>query len=175
MKFSAYAAAGVMLFLSGLHGQDTAAQRHAMATNQLKEIAADLSAQCLTNLRSLEDWKKQRPELRRQLLEMLGLDPLPARAPLKAQMTGRLQRDGYRIEKIVFHSMPGLYVTGNFSLPDGPPQSMPTVLYLCGHSPHPLGAKVEYQDRATWFASHGYACLVLDTLEFGEIAGIHHG
>src|SRR5439155_518737 len=30
-------------------------------------------------------------------------------------------------------------------------------------------------DRAIWFASHGFACLVLDTLEFGEVAGIHHG
>ena len=29
--------------------------------------------------------------------------------------------------------------------------------------------------RAAWFASNGYACLVLDTLEFGEVAGIHHG
>jgi cephalosporin-C deacetylase-like acetyl esterase len=66
-------------------------------------------------------------------------------------------------------------VTGNFYVPNGPAKSLPTLLYLCGHSPHPLGAKVEYQDRAHWFASHGYPCLVLDTLEFGEVAGIHHG
>jgi len=174
---TARATVGVTILLSsfGLLAQETAAQRHTMATNQLKEIAADISSQCLTDIRNLEDWKKQRPELRRQLLEMLGLDPLPARTPLKAQMTGRLQRNGYRIEKIVFQSLPGLYVTGNFYLPDGPPKSLPTILYLCGHSPHPLGSKVEYQDRATWFASHGYPCLVLDTLEFGEVAGIHHG
>src|SRR2546430_14492302 len=44
-----------------------------------------------------------------------------------------------------------------------------------GHSPHPLGAKWDYQDRADWFADHGYVCLVLDTLEFGEVPGIHHG
>src|SRR5881296_2966024 len=54
-----------------------------------------------------------------------------------------------------------------FLCPNGPAKSLPTILYLCGHSPHPLGAKVEYQDRAAWFASHGYPCLVLDTLEFG--------
>ena len=66
-------------------------------------------------------------------------------------------------------------MTGNFYVPAGSPRSLPTILYLCGHMPHPFGAKFHYQDRAIWFASHGFACLVLDTLEFGEVAGIHHG
>ena len=124
---TARAAVGVTIWLSSISllAQETAAQRHAMATNQLKEIAAEISSQCLTDIGSLEDWKKQRPELRRQLLEMLGLDPLPARTPLKAQITRRLQRDGYRIEKVVFQSLPGLYVTGNFYVPDRPAGSLP--------------------------------------------------
>ena len=146
-----------------------------MATNQLKRLAADISARCLTDVRTLDDWKARRPELRRQLLEMLGLDPLPSRTPLKAQITGQLDREAYRIERLVFQSLPGLYVTGNFYVPRGTTTPRPTILYLCGHSPNPLGAKVEYQDRAIWFGSHGYPCLILDTLEFGEVAGIHHG
>src|SRR5213593_2150716 len=177
MKATASYVTGIlMLFVSWhLMAQDTAAQRHEMVTNQLKQLAANMTAQCLSDIRTLDDWKKQQPELRRQLLDMLGLDPLPARTPLKAQITGRLERDTYRIEKIILQSLPGLYVTGNFYVPNGPAKSLPTILYLCGHSPHPLGAKVEYQDRAHWFASHGYPCLVLDTLEFGEVAGMHHG
>ncbi len=150
-------------------------QRQEMTTNHLKRIAADMSARCLIEIRSLDDWKKQRTELRRQLLEMLGLDPLPARTPLKAHIAGQLDRETYRVEKVVFQSMPGLYVTGNFYVPNDSAKQLPTILYLCGHSPHPLGAKFQYQDRAIWFASHGFACLVLDTLEFAEIAGIHHG
>src|SRR6266508_1498423 len=171
------AAASIIIVMSWfrLPAQETAAQRHEMATNQLKGIAADISSQCLTDIRTPEYWKKQRPELRRQLLEMLGLDPLPARTALKAEITGRLEHNDYRIEKIVFQSRPGLYVTGNFYVPNRSAGPLPTILYLCGHSPHPLGAKVEYQDRAIWFAAHGYLCLVLDTLEFGEVAGIHHG
>jgi len=169
------ACVAILLSTSPLMGQESAGQRHEMATNQLKRIAAEMSARCLSDIRTLDDWKKQRPELRRQLLEMLGLDPLPARTPLKVKITGQLERDAYRIEKIVFQSLPGLYVTGNFYEPKSPAGPLPTILYLCGHSPHPLGAKFQYQDRAIWFASHGYACLVLDTLEFGEVAGIHHG
>jgi len=170
------AACVILLLLSfSVRAQETAAQRHEMATNQLKGLVADMSSQCLSDIRTLDDWKKQRPELRRQLLEMLGLDPLPPRTALKAQITGRLERDAYRVEKLVFQSLPGLYVTGNFYVPKSATKPSPTILYLCGHSPHPLGAKFQYQDRAIWFASHGFACLVLDTLEFGEVAGIHHG
>jgi cephalosporin-C deacetylase-like acetyl esterase len=169
------ACVAILLSALRLTSQETAAQRHEMATNQLKGIAIGMSARCLSELTTLDDWKKQRTELRRQLLEMLGLDPLPMRTPLKMQITGRIERELYRIEKIVFQSMPGLYVTGNFYVPKDAAKPLPAILYLCGHSPNPCGAKVEYQDRAIWFASHGYACLVLDTLEFGEVAGIHHG
>ena len=169
------AAAAVWFSAFGLPAQETAAQRHELATNHLKRIAGEMSARCLSDIRILNDWEKQRAEMRRQLREMLGLEPLPARTPLQAQITGRLERELYRVEKVVFQSLPGLYVTGNFYVPKEAAKPLPTILYLCGHSPHPLGAKVEYQDRAIWFASHGYPCLVLDTLEFGEVAGLHHG
>src|SRR5205814_9984353 len=129
--------------------------------NQLKGIAAEMSLKCLSDLRSLDDWKKQRPELRRQLFEMLGLDPLPARTPLKAQITGRLERDAYRIEKVVFQSLPGLYVTGNFHVPKDSAKPLPAILYLCGQSPHLLGARVEYQHRAFCVPSHRWPCLAL--------------
>lgn len=169
-------ATGIFLLLLGWPAlaQENAAQRHALATNHLKRVVMEMSARCLEEVNTLEDWKAQRSELRRQLLEMLGLDPLPPRTPLKAQITDRVEREAYRIENLVIQSMPGLYVTGNFYVPKRA-RALPTILYLCGHSPHPLGAKFHYQDRAQWFASHGYACLVLDTLEFGEVAGIHHG
>ncbi len=160
---------------SGVRAQETAVTRQAMATNQLVRLAAEMSERCLTDIRTLNDWKQRRAEFRRQLLDMLGLDPLPRRSPLKAQITGKLDRPVYRIEKLVFQSSPGLYVTGDFFVPKNATAPLPAILYLCGHSPHPLGAKFNYQDRAEWFASHGFACLILDTLEFGEVAGIHHG
>ncbi len=167
----------ILFLISACGGsaQDTPAERHRMATNHVKRVAAELSASFLTEIRSLEDWKKHRPEWHRQLMDMLGLNPLPARTPLKARITGVLDRSTYRIEKLVFQSLPGLYVTGNFYVPKNAEAPLPTILYLCGHAPHPIGAKVNYQDRAAWFASHGFACMILDTLEFGEVPGIHHG
>lgn len=154
---------------------DSAAGRQERFIAFLKEQAAAISANSLTQVTSLQAWQQQRPEALRRVRFMLGLDPLPERTPLRAQVTGVLERPAYRIEKLVFQSMPGLYVTGNLYVPNQPAGRLPTILYACGHSPHPLGAKWDYQDRAQWFATHGYVCLVLDTLEFGEVAGIHHG
>ncbi|MGH9845592.1 MAG: acetylxylan esterase [Blastocatellia bacterium] len=168
---------GIAILLPLIHAQaqETPVRRHEMVIEHLKKTAAELSARALSDVHSLADWQRQRPALRKELLYMLGLDPLPRRTPLNVRITGTLERPGYRIEKIVFQSLPGLYVTGNFYLPANASGPLPAVLYVCGHAPHPLGAKTEYQDRAAWFASHGYACLIIDTLEFGEVAGLHHG
>ncbi len=164
-----------MAMTGSANSQENAEQRREQVIALLKREAAEMTATALADIGSLEDWKKARPKRKREYLYMLGLDPLPKRTPLQANITGRLSTPGFTVEKVVFQSMPGLYVTGNFYLPQGPEKPLPTILYVCGHSPHPLGAKFHYQDRAQWLADHGYACLVIDTLEFGEVAGIHHG
>ena len=46
-----------------------------------------LADRCLADVETLEQWQKRRPEYRRQLLEMLGLDPFPEKTPLKAVVT----------------------------------------------------------------------------------------
>jgi cephalosporin-C deacetylase-like acetyl esterase len=149
--------------------------RHEAVIAYLKRTAAELTSRSLSEIQSLADWEQQRPALLQELRYMLGLEPLPERTPLQAETTGVLEYPVYRIEKIVLQSMPGLYVTGNLYIPHNASEPRPTILYVCGHSPDPLGAKFHYQDRALWFVTHGYVCLVLDTLEFGEVAGIHHG
>lgn len=149
--------------------------RHAAVLQHLKTTAAELSARCLDDVRNPDDWRARRPELQRQLRSMLGLEPLPARTPLHEQITGTLDRPEYRIEKVVFQSLPGLYVTGNLYVPHDRPGPLPAILYVCGHAPHPQGAKSYYQDRVLWYARQGYVVLILDTLEFGEVPGIHHG
>lgn len=155
--------------------QETPAERHAAGIATLKRAAAAVSARPIPGSESREAWEQSRREVRRQFLASLGLDPLPKRTPLRVQRRGILEQPGYRIEKLVFQSLPGLYVTSNLYVPTAPSGRLPTILYVCGHSPHPRGAKSDYQDRAVWFAQQGYVCFVLDTLEFGEVPGIHHG
>lgn len=126
---------------------------------------------------SRENFELQRAELKRQYLDMLGLWPLPERTPLKATVTGTVQRDAFTVENVHFQSRPGLYVTGNLYLPNPlPKEKLPAVLYVCGHSGRGRdGNKTAFQHHGMWFATHGYVCLIIDTLQLGEVAGIHHG
>ena len=139
-----------------------------------------LANRTLANIQSKEDWEAHRDASRRQLFEMLGLSPLPARSPLEARVTGQAEAGGVVVENVVFESRPGLYVTGNFYRPrqqDGP---LPAILYVCGHGGVKIdgvsyGNKVHYQHHGAWFARNGYVCLTIDSLQLGEIEGIHHG
>jgi cephalosporin-C deacetylase-like acetyl esterase len=148
----------------------------AVIESHLTLEATRLSERIHEGADSKEDWEAKRPELKREFFDMLGLWPLPERTPLNAKVTGKLQRDGYRVENVHFQSKPGLYVTGNLYLPAKIEGKLPAVLYVCGHSGKGRdGNKTAFQHHGQWFATHGYVCLIIDTLQLGEIAGIHHG
>jgi hypothetical protein len=143
---------------------------------QTKEIADA----CLADIKTKDDWEKKRPELRRQFLDMMGLWPMPDRTPLKPVITGTVDREQFSIEKLHFQSVPGLYVTANLYVPKKAKFPAPAVLYVCGHAGATVdkvqhGNKVSYQHHPAWLAEHGYVCLILDTLELGEVKGEHHG
>jgi cephalosporin-C deacetylase-like acetyl esterase len=152
----------------------------AMIAEYFRVETARLSDACLADVASLEDWEAKRPEYRRQLLEMLGLDPMPERTDLQAVVTGRTEHDEFVVERLHFQSAPGLYVTANLYLPRHRPDPLPAILYVCGHGASrkdgiSFGNKATYQHHGGWFARHGFACLTIDTLQMGEIEGIHHG
>jgi len=141
---------------------------------------SDVTKQCLSDIKTREDWEKARSVYKQQLLEMLGLDPLPERTPLQPVVTGTVDHEEFVVENIHFQSRPGLYVTGNLYLPKKQTEPLPAILYVCGHGGVKqdgvsLGNKTHYQHHGAWFARNGYVCLTIDTLQLGEIEGIHHG
>jgi cephalosporin-C deacetylase-like acetyl esterase len=149
-----------------------------MIEKYLEKETEKLSKRVLDGAKTLEEWQARRPRLKREYLDMLGLWPLPEKTPLHATVTGTVERDkeGVVIEKLHFQSRPGLYVTGNLYRPKTSGSKLPAVLYVCGHSGRGRdGNKTAFQDHGMWFASNGYVCLLLDTLQLGEIPGIHHG
>lgn len=170
------AGAGVLLCVALLAAQPAgSAARYRLFQEYLLRRAAEITRAFPGDIRTLDEWKRRRPELRRQALSMMGFDRMPAKTPLQVRVTGSFERETHRVEKIVFQSMPGLYVTGNLYLPKEATGKHPAVLYLCGHSPGPWGNKADYQHHGIWFARHGYVAFVIDSLEFGEVPGIHHG
>ncbi len=141
---------------------------------------ARIEARPLAGIETSDAWKTARPQLQARLGAMLGLDMTTPRSPLHAVITGTVDRPDFVVETILFQSRPGLYVTANLYRPKTVDSPLPAVLYLCGHSQVEkdgviLGAKTHYQHHAAWYASNGYVCLILDTLQLGEIPGLHHG
>jgi cephalosporin-C deacetylase-like acetyl esterase len=142
----------------------------------LKEDTRIVSEGFLGGAKTLDEWRKLRPRLYREYLDMLGLWPLPEKTPLKAAVTGTVMRGDVAIEKLHYQSKPGLYVTGNLYRPKTVKGKLPAILYVCGHSGRGRdGNKTAFQDHGMWFARNGYVCLIVDTLQLGEVAGKHHG
>lgn len=147
-----------------------------MAEDYLRQRVAQISERFLDGAQTRKEWEERLPRLREEYFEMLGLSPRPEKTDLKATITGSLERDGIVIDKLHFQSRPGLYVTGNLYRPKGNTAQLPTILYVCGHSGRGRdGNKTAFQEHGAWFAQNGYNCLILDTLQLGEVAGHHHG
>jgi len=166
-----------------LHAQaygepDRDAPGDTMIQVHLAAEAARIHGQFTNDLESLDAWNDTRGRRREEYLHMLGLWPFPERTPLRTTITRTLQGEGYAVDMIHFQSRPRLYVTGNLYRPDPAPvgERLPAVVYVCGHSYQGrAGNKTAYQSHGIWFARHGYVCLVLDSLQLGEIGALHHG
>jgi dienelactone hydrolase len=145
-----------------------------------KYLAAEtdkLAQKFLDGAKTIDEWKQKRPRLYQEYMDMLGLWPIPDKAPLKATKMGEVEAHGVVVEKVHFQSKPGLYVTANVYRPKTLINAkLPAIVYVCGHSGKGRdGNKTAFQDHGFWFANHGYVCIILDTLQLGEIPGVHHG
>jgi len=120
-------------------------------------------------LRTVEAYDKHRLTLRSRMIRLIG--GFPERTPLNPRVTGQLVRDGYRVEKILFESRPGMYVTGLLYLPDAAAFAPPykAALEVCGHSYEGKGQR-KYRRVAVLAAKAGLAALVIDPFAQGERA-----
>ncbi len=94
--------------------------------------------------------------------------PFPkAKCPLNPRITGVLERDTYRIEKLIFQSRPRFYVTANLYIPKGREGKMPAVVGTCGHASTGKAAEA-YQAFSQGLARMGYVVLIYDPIGQGE-------
>ena len=79
-------------------------------------------------------WKSRASDLKLQVQIACGLYPYPAKTPLNATIRPGAIRDGYRVDKVVFESLPGHLVTGNLYVPTDKASGLrPAVLCPHGH------------------------------------------
>ncbi len=104
---------------------------------------------------------------RLNLLKTAALHPLPPKSDLKGMVTGTIQREGYRIEKVRYESRPGLLVTAHLYLPEGQ-GPWPLIVSSHGTWKGKKAAPVS-QARGISFALRGFATLIVDAPgSFGE-------
>lgn len=115
-------------------------------------------------------WQHRASRTRAGILRGAGLDPLPARTPLRPRY-GRLQRrEGYTLQPVAFESLPGFFVTGTLYRPERPGGRIPAVLLCHGHgNPETAGRYHESKQKlGATFARMGAVALSINMPGYGD-------
>jgi dienelactone hydrolase len=136
---------------------------HEYYVNRFRQVSDDRIAE-LDALQTAEDAVALVEDTKRKVLA--GFGELPERTPLNAEKTGEIVKDGFRVEKIIFESRPGIHVTSNLYVPDGD-GPFPAVLGLCGHAADGKGEEA-YQSFCQSLVLKGFMVLIIDPYAQGE-------
>jgi len=104
-------------------------------------------------------------ELRAKWLAAVG--PFPEKTPLNAKVTGTLERDGYRVEKVIYESRPNHHVTACLYIPTTGKPPFPAILNPSGHNAD-AKAGGGNQEVAMLAAKNGFVALSYDPIGQGE-------
>lgn len=119
----------------------------------------------INNLNSLEDWSSRQDDVREKLVTIIG--PFPEKTDLNILVTGIIQKDGFRVEKLIFESQPGYYVTAGLFIPDNINRRAPAILNPIGHSPLSFRRDI-YQHTIINLVKKGFIVLAYDPVGQGE-------
>lgn len=106
--------------------------------------------------------------LREQLALSLGLERLPKPQARNVRCTGVIQRPGYRIEKLVYETLPGVEVPAHLYLPQNGTASSPAILFVPGHWWPDAKTKTDFQAFCITAARLGFVVLTYDPVGQGE-------
>jgi len=115
-------------------------------------------------LQTEDEIKAYQSDMRAFFVEQLG--GFWEKGPLNAEVVGTGEGEGFRYEKVMYDSLPGVRITAVLFLPvtDGP---YPGVLVPCGHSANGKAMDV-YQRTCILLARNGIAALIYDPIGQGE-------
>jgi hypothetical protein len=131
----------------------------------------DATAARKDSIETVADHEQRVERVREAFLS--GIGGLPdERTPLNARTTGRLSREGYDVETVVFESLPDFHVTATLYVPaavrgNSAGDQQPGVLFLCGHATAGKAGD-DYQKACIDLARNGFVTLSVDPLGQGE-------
>jgi len=119
----------------------------------------------IARLRTKSDWQKRQQFVKDKLKEIIG--PFPKKEALNPEITGIIQKEGYRIEKVIYESVPGFYETGCLYIPDNLKGKAPAILNVFGHDQASFREEY-YQVIITNLVKKGMIVFAIDPLGQGE-------
>lgn len=119
-------------------------------------------------------WRDRATHLREQMTVTLGLWPAPPKTPLSPKVYGRIERDGYTIEKVVLETLPGHTLSGNLYRPThAPAGKLPAI--LCPHGHWEEGRmRDDVQHRCIRWAKLGAVVFLYDMVGYNDSASFKH-
>ena len=119
----------------------------------------------IAKLKTKGDWQKRQQAVKNKLKEIIG--PFPKKEALNPEITGIIQKEGYRIEKIIYEPVPGYYETGCLYIPDNIKGKAPAILNGFGHDQASFREEY-YQVIITNLVKKGMIVFAIDPLGQGE-------
>ena len=120
-----------------------------------------LFTKALQSAKSIEEYSIS---CKKRYNEILGA--LPEKTPLNPVSLGVLDQKDYRVERIVFESLPNHHISSSLYIPNGK-GPFPAVLFFCGHESTAKSTE-SYQKTAQLFARNGFVVLMIDPISQGE-------
>ena len=142
-----------------------------MVDRYLTEIARgqwEVRARAVAAIHTPAEVSERQAYIRKKMLEEVG--GLPEKTPLNARITGTVEHDDYRVEKLIYESMPHFYVTANVFVPKTGQAPYPAVLGTAGHSGDGKANEL-YQRVWVTLAKRGFVVLAYDPPGQGERLG----
>jgi hypothetical protein len=131
--------------------------------DRIAQAQLDQRERAIATIHTVAEAEARKKWVRQTLLDILGGLP-DYHGPLNARVTGRLEAEGYSIEKVLFESLPGFFVTADVYTPKQAGR-YPGVLLQSGHTQE---GKPEPQRLAANLALKGFVALAFDPIGQGE-------
>lgn len=125
----------------------------------------DAREERISRITTAEAWRIRQTEVKQTIWDVLG--PFPEKTPLNPKITGKVKKQGYTIENVMYESLPGFFVTASLFIPDKTQKPAPAVLFCSGHSTEAY-RKQSYQLPLLNMVKKGFVVLAIDPVGQGE-------
>jgi cephalosporin-C deacetylase-like acetyl esterase len=162
-SLAAFTASATVLLPWALRAQEVVEAPLLTWMNGIAQTQLQQRSDSILAVTTLAQAQERRRLVRAKLLEDIGGLP-DYHGPLHARITGVIRNDSYTIEKVIYESLPGFYITADLYRPNQPGR-YPGVLLQSGHTQE---GKPENQRVAANLALKGFVVLCFDPIGQGE-------